>query len=35
MRDMEGKISDIKGKSKVCPHKSQFWGKIYRVKQFY
>ena len=35
MRDIEGKICDIKWKSKVCPHKSQFWEKIYRVKQFY
>ena len=29
---MEGKICDIKWKSKVCPHKSQFWEKIYRDK---
>ena len=35
MRDMEGKICDIKWKGNVCPQKSQFWGKIYRVKQFY
>ena len=32
MRDMEGKICDIKWKSKVCPQKSQFWEKIYRDK---
>ena len=35
MRDKEGKICDIKWKSNVCPQKSQFWEKIYRVKQFY
>ena len=35
MRDMESKICDIKWKNKVCPQKSQFWEKIYHVKQLY